>query len=93
MTAAQRQRMEQLCNQLSSAEASNNLRTCDNMERWLRRDHYAFYLEVKDHIREVWDEFKKVAVSILEGAAMVAIAPVAIGAGVICGIFESIFGD
>lgn len=69
MTEEQRRKIHKFCDELDAAEAASNLGSYDNMVSWLRRDHYTFYLEVKNILREVWEEIKSTVSDIVEGVA------------------------
>lgn len=89
MTEAQKDKFRRLCDELDKVDAATNLSSYDNMCGWLRRDHYSFYLSVKNDLYELWEEVKRVASDILEGvgkgAAAVVFAPIV---GVIEGVAE-----
>lgn len=69
MTEAQRKKFHRLCNELDAVEAASNLGSYNNMVDWLRRDHYSFYLEVKNILYELWEEIKSTVSEIGEAAA------------------------
>lgn len=80
MTEAQRKKFHRLCNELDAVEAASNLGSYENMVDWLRRDHYSFYLDVRNFLHDLWDEIKSTVSDIAEGlaigAAVVVAAPI-----------------
>lgn len=80
MTDAQRARVRQLCQQLDREDAKQKLNSYDNMCKWLKDDHYSFYLQVKDCLIDVWNEIKSILEDIFEGifevGVCIAAAPV-----------------
>lgn len=83
LTNEQRQQLDSMLNRMSQAEINSKLSSYDNMQRWLYNEHYAFYLRVKDKLRDVWDEVKSLALKVLEGAAIAVAVPVYIAAKVV----------
>lgn len=87
MTEEQKIRFHKFCDGLDKAEAEKNLGSYDNMCSWLRRDHYSFYLQVKDNLWELWEEVKQIASDILEGLGKVSAAAVITP---IVGVYEGV---
>lgn len=78
MTEAQRRKFHRLCDEMDRQQAQSNLGSYDNMCNWLRRDHYSFYLDVRNNLSELWDELQTFIGEILEGVAIGAAAVVAL---------------
>lgn len=87
MTEAQRRRFHRLCDEMDKQQAQSNLGSYDNMCSWLRRDHYSFYLQVKDDLWELWEEVKQLVSDILEGFGKVSAATVITP---IVGVYEGV---
>lgn len=91
MTEEQRIRFHKFIGELDEVEKVNKLSSFDNMVQWLLADHYYFYLQVKDYLRELWEEVKStigdVAEGALKGIAAVTMTPLV---GVIKGVEEGI---
>ena len=88
LTNEQRQQLNSMLNHMSQAEINSKLSSYDNMQRWLYNEHYEFYLRVKDKLRDVWDEVKRLALKVLEGAAIAVAVPVYIAAQVVATPFR-----
>lgn len=78
MTEAQRRKFHRLCDEMDRQQAQSNLGSYDNMCSWLRRDHYSFYLEVRNNLSELWDEIQEFIGDLFEGLAIGAAAVVAL---------------
>ncbi len=76
MTEAQKIKFHRMCDEMDKQTAQTNLGSYNNMCDWLRRDHYYFYLQVKDNLWELWEEVKQIAADILEGLGKVSAAAV-----------------
>ena len=91
MTEAQRKRFHLMCDEMDKQETQANLGSYDNMCSWLRRDHYSFYLQVKDELRELWNEVKTIVGNIAGGVVLgmggAVLAPVV---GVYAGVKEGL---
>lgn len=91
MTEAQRIKFHSFVDKMDKADAAKNLKSYENMCGWLRQDHYSFYIQVKDSLRELWNEIKSTVNDILEGAVLgvtgMATAPII---GVYAGVKEGL---
>ena len=67
MTEAQRIKFHRMCDEMDKQSVGTNLGSYDNMCNWLKRDHYSFYLQVKDDLMELWNEVKTIVGNIAEG--------------------------
>lgn len=89
MTDEQRKRFHKFIGELDEVDKVNKLSSFDNMVQWLLDDHYYFYLQVKDYLRELWEEVKSTIGDVAEGAvkgiAAVTLTPLV---GVIKGVEE-----
>lgn len=89
MTEAQKQKFHRMCDEMDKQTTQANLSSYENMCSWLRRDHYSFYLQVKDDLYELWNEVKTIVGNIAEGVVLgvggAVLAPVV---GVYAGVKE-----
>ena len=65
MTEQQRRQLESFLNQMSTAELNRTLESQNNFRHWLYREHYSFYVQVRDVLDELWEVSKKVAKGVL----------------------------
>ena len=91
MTEAQRIKFHRMCDEMDKQSVGTNLGSYDNMCNWLKRDHYSFYLQVKDDLMELWNEVKTIVGNIAEGVVLgvggAVLAPVV---GVYAGVKEGL---
>ncbi len=77
LTESQKNKLNSYFNQLSTAELNQTLESQSNFRNWLYREHYDFYLQVKDFLDEVWEVSKKVAKGVLTAVGVTAAIAVA----------------
>ena len=80
MTEQQKRQMNAYLDQMSAAELNRTLESQSNFRNWLYREHYPFYVQVKDVLDELWEMSKKVAKGVLEAAGYVVGAAVCVAA-------------
>ena len=78
LTPEQKSKLNAYMNQMSQAELNSSLQSLSHMRNWLYKDHYEFYLRVKDKLDDVWDAAKDIAKVILTGAGYVAATAVVV---------------
>lgn len=91
MTEAQRIKFHRMCDEMDKQDTQANLGSYGNMCSWLQRDHYSFYLQVKDELHELWNEVKTIVGNIAGGVVLgmggAVLAPVV---GVYAGVKEGL---
>lgn len=80
LSEQQRKQLELYMNQLSKAELNKNLESQYNFRNWLYREHYSFYVQVKDVLDELWDISKQVAKGVLTAVGVTAGVAVCVAA-------------
>ncbi|NJO01820.1 MAG: hypothetical protein HC880_09140 [Bacteroidia bacterium] len=55
MTAAEKQRVIDLLNQLDEKQRKRTLDSLENFVNWLRNSAYAIYQKIKDVLSDLWE--------------------------------------
>ena len=80
LSEEQKRRLNSYMDQLSAAELNRTLESQSNFRNWLYREHYSFYVQVKDVLDEVWEISKKVAKGVLTAVGVTAGVAVCVAA-------------
>ncbi len=88
LTEYQKNQLNSYFKELSSTELNQTLESQSNLRNWLYREHYSFYMQVKDVLDEVWEISKKLAKGVLTAIGVT----VGVGVGLPLYILGKIFG-
>ena len=80
LTEEQKRQLNAYMDQLSAAELNRTLESQNNFRNWLYREHYSFYVQVKDVLDELWEISKKVAKGVLTAVGVTAGVAVCVAA-------------
>lgn len=80
LTDEQKRQLNAYMDQLSAAELNRTLESQNNFRNWLYREHYSFYVQVKDVLDELWEISKKVAKGVLTAVGVTAGVAVCVAA-------------